>query len=155
MKPDEIDIFNYLYQKQGEEKAQKYIEDITPVLYRRQRESKEKAIADFAEESWGNSALASVNSILTKPLEGFSYLGQGIDYLMDGEIDENAPYNAFVYENQAARSAVSKKIEKHWGKTGSFLYQLGMGLGDFVYTLALSHGLAAGAGAAGDRKSVV
>ncbi len=149
MKPDEIDIFNYLYQKQGEEKAQKYIEDITPVLYRRQRESKEKAIADFAEESWGNSALASVNSILTKPLEGFSYLGQGIDYLMDGEIDENAPYNAFVYENQAARSAVSKKIEKQWGEAGSFLYQLGMGLGDFVYTLALSHGLAAGAGAAG------
>ena len=149
MKPDEIDIFNYLYQKQGEDEAQKYIEDITPVLYRRQRESKEKAIADFAEESWGNSALASVNSILTKPLEGFSYLGQGIDYLMDGEIDENAPYNAFVYENQAARSAVSKKIEKQWGETGSFLYQLGMGLGDFVYTLALSHGLAAGAGAAG------
>ena len=149
MKPDEIDIFNYLYQKQGEDEAQKYIEDITPVLYRRQRESKEKAIADFAEESWGNSALASVNSILTKPLEGFSYLGQGIDYLMDGEIDENAPYNAFVYENQAARSAVSKKIEKQWGEAGSFLYQLGMGLGDFVYTLALSHGLAAGAGAAG------
>lgn len=149
MKPDEIDIFNYLYQKQGEEKAQKYIEDITPVLYRRQRESKEKEITDFAEESWGNSALASVNSILTKPLEGFSYLGQGIDYLMDGEIDENAPYNAFVYENQAARSAVSKKIEKQWGEAGSFLYQLGMGLGDFVYTLALSHGLAAGAGAAG------
>ena len=149
MKPDEIDIFNYLYQKQGEDEAQKYIEDITPVLYRRQRESKEKAIADFAEESWGNSALASVNSILTKPLEGFSYLGQGIDYLMDGEIDENAPYNAFVYENQAARSAVSKKIEKQWGEAGSFLYQLGMGIGDFAYTLLLSHGLAAGAGAAG------
>ncbi len=149
MKQDEIDIFNYIYQKSGEEEAQKYIDKLTPILHKRQRESREKEITEFSQKGWGEAALSSIGSVLTKPLEGISYLGQGIDYLMDGEIDENAPYNAFVYENNAARSAVDKKIKETWGEAGSFMYQLGMGLADFAYTLALSHGLAAGAGALG------
>lgn len=149
MTPDEISIFNYLYRKGEEEEAKNYIEALTPVLYRRQRESREKSIEEFSQENWGTAVLSSIGSVLTKPLEGISYIGQGIDYLMDGEIDQNAPYNAFVYENNAARNAVEEKVRKNWGEAGSFLYQLGMGLADFAYTLVLSKGVASGLGTLG------
>ena len=137
MTDDEIKIFNYLYATQGSDAAYEYIEQITSDLNIRQREAREKQWAEYAKES---PVASSVFSVVESPLKGLSYIGQIADYAQDGSIDQNAGYNKFVHINSAIRDEVSTTVEENWGGVGSFAYQTGMSMADFLFTTAVSGG---------------
>ena len=153
MEDEEIEIFNYLYATQGSEVAYEYIETLTSDLNYRQRIAEQKEWAEYAKE---NPVGSSVFSVLESPLKGLSYVGQVADYFDDGKIDENDGYNRFSYINSAIRNEVSSTIEEKWGSVGSFAYQTGMSMGDFLFTTVVSGGNEAlslaimGTGAAAD-----
>lgn len=159
MTDDEIATFNYLYAQDtangdAEHKnAYAYIDYLTSDLNYRQRAKAEEEWAAYAKEHpVGSSAF----SVLESPLKGLSYLGQAADYLSDGEIDQNAGYNKFSYINSAIRNEVNTIVEDNWGGAGSFAYQTGMSMGDFLLNTAITGGNQAlslaimGTGAAAD-----
>lgn len=159
MTDEEIAIFNYLYAQdtaRGDTEhstAYGYIEYLTGDLNYRQRQADEQAWAEYARES---PVASSVFSVITSPLKGLSYLGQAADYLADGEIDQNAGYNKFSYMNSAIRDEVTGIVEDKWGGVGSFAYNTGMSMADFLFNTAVSGGNQAmalaimGTGAAAD-----
>lgn len=150
MTDDEIAIFNYLYAQdtaRGDAEhrtAYEYIDYLTKKLNYRRRQKEEAYWKEYARESPVGS---SVFSILTSPLKGLSYLGQAADYLGTGKIDQNAAYNRLSYLNSAVRGQVSETIEQSgkWGKAGSFLYQTGMSMGDFLMNSLVTGAMAGGA----------
>lgn len=153
MTDDEIATFNYLYATRGSEAAYEYIDHLTSDLNARQRESDEAYWAKYAEE---HPVASSVFSVIESPLKGLSYIGQIADYAADGKIDQNEGYNKFSYINSAIRNEVSQKVEEKWGGVGSFAYQTGMSMGDFLFNTAVTGGNSAlslalmGTGAAAD-----
>ena len=155
MTDDEIAIFNYLYAQdtaRGDAEhrtAYEYIDYLTKELNYRRRQKEEAYWREYAKESpVGSSAF----SILTSPMKGLSYIGQAADYLGTGKIDQNAGYNRLSYVNSAIRSQVSETIEQSgkWGKAGSFLYQTGMSMGDFLMN-SLVTGAMAGEAVLGEK----
>ena len=155
MTDDEIAIFNYLYAQdtaRGDAEhrtAYEYIDYLTKDLNYRRRQKEEAYWREYAKESpVGSSAF----SILTSPMKGLSYIGQAADYLGTGKIDQNAGYNRLSYVNSAIRSQVSETIEQSgkWGKVGSFLYQTGMSMGDFLMN-SLVTGAMAGEAVLGEK----
>lgn len=159
MTDEEIAIFNYLYAQdtaRGDTEhstAYGYIDYLTGDLNYRQRQADEQAWAEYARES---PVASSVFSVITSPLKGLSYLGQAADYLEDREIDQNAGYNKFSYMNSAIRDEVTGILEDKWGGVGSFAYNTGMSMADFLFNTAVSGGNQAvalaimGTGAAAD-----
>lgn len=155
MTKDEVAIFNYLYATQGKEAAHAYYDHLQSPLNARQRAADEAYAREYARES---PVPASVFTVLMSPLKGLSYMGQVSDYLDDGRIDQNAQYNKFSYMPTAIRGQVSQMIEESgkWGKVGSFAYNTGMSMGDFLMTTAVTGGngtasmLIMGSGAAAD-----
>lgn len=159
MTDDEIAIFNYLYAQdtaKGDtehKSAYDFVKLLTGSLTARQRAKAEEEWAAYAKE---NPAKMSAFSVLESPMKGLSYLGQAVDYLADGKIDQNAGYNKFSYSNSAIRSQVSQMVEDKWGGVGTFAYQTGMSMGDFLFNTAVTGGNEAlslaimGTGAAAD-----
>lgn len=159
MTDEEIAIFNYLYAQdtaRGDTEhstAYGYIDYLTGDLNYRQRQADEQAWAEYAKES---PVASSVFSVITSPLKGLSYLGQAADYLEDRKIDQNAGYNKFSYMNSAIRDEVGTIVEDKWGGVGSFAYNTGMSMADFLFNTAVSGGNQAvalaimGTGAAAD-----
>lgn len=141
MTDDEIKVYNYLYQTQSKEAADKYIEVILSDLNYRLRESYQESAAAYAKE---HPFLASAESVLMSPLKTISAIGQIGAYMKDGKIDENAGYNKYSYMQTAIRGTVSAEIAKPengvWGEIGSWTYGLGMSAGDFVINTAVSGG---------------
>lgn len=139
MTDQEIATFNYLYATQGKEAAHQYYSYLQSDLNYRQRKADEEYWANYAAE---NPIAASVFSWAMAPTKGMSYLGQASDYLTGGEIDQNAGYNKYSYAGSAMRGQVAKKIEESgkWGKVGSFAYQTGMSMADFLLNTAITGG---------------
>ena len=138
MTQEEIYTFNYIYATQGSDAAYEYIDYLTSDLNARQRETEAAKWANFAKES---PVGASVFSVIESPLKGLSYIGQFADFTADGAIDENAGYNKFSHVNSAIRNEVSKTIENGWGgSVGSYTYQLGMSMADFLFNTAIGGG---------------
>ena len=159
MTDDEIAIFNYLYAQDTangdteHSNAYAYIDYLTKDLNYRQRAKAEEEWAAYANE---HPVGSSVFSVLESPLKGISYLGQFADYTADGKIDQNDGYNKFSYINSAIRNEVNTIVEDKWGGVGSFAYQTGMSMGDFLFNTAITGGNQAltlaimGTGAAAD-----
>ncbi len=149
MTDSEIATFNYLYKTQGSDAAYSYIKDISGNLNAKQRMQEQEWWAEQANKDPFGS---SVFSVLESPLKGLSYLGQMGDYMSDGTIDQNDGYNRSSYMNSAIRDAVSQ----NFGAVGSFLYQTGMSMADFLFNTAITGGNEAlslaimGTGAAAD-----
>ena len=127
MRDDEIATYNYLYETEGKDSADKYIDRLTPELNGRWRTAQEGRMALFAAQ---DPVGASAYSVAMSPTRSLNYLGQVRDLIDDGEIDQNARYNRFSYSNTAIRSKVSDTVEKNYGKVGSFAYNLGMSMMD-------------------------
>ena len=136
-------VYNYLHYTQGKEAADQFLRDLQGELNARQRAKEEKELAEQATKNGWEAARMSAFSILTKPLSVFSYPQQTEKVLSGEELDPNAGYNRGSYTISAIRNAVSKQIEKSgkWGKVGSFGYNLGMSMGDFLYTSAITGGM--------------
>lgn len=153
MTDDEIALFNYLYAQDSangdaeHKNAYAYIDYITSDLNYRQRAKAMESWAAYADE---HPVGSSVFSVLESPFKGLSYLGQVADYLSDGKIDQNAGYNKFSYINSSIRGKVADTIQKSgkWGDVGSFLYQTGMSMGDFLLNTAITGGFAVDGAAA-------
>ncbi len=137
MTEQEVATFNYLYATKGKAAAHAYYDYLLADLNYRQRKSEEEY---WAAEAAKNPVGASVFSVVMSPTKGLSYIGQLTDYIGDGEIDQNAAYNKFAYTNSAIRGQVVKQIEESgkWGKVGSFAYQTGMSMADFLLASALT-----------------
>ena len=155
MSDDEIGVYNYIYKTQGSEAANQYLSFLETDLKGRARAQDQAYWANYAKERPVHS---SVFSTLISPLKGLSYLGQAADMLDDGKMEQNAGYDRFSYIPSTIRSQVSTTIEKSgkWGKVGSFAYNTGMSMADFLFTTAVSGGNQAlslaimGTGAAAD-----
>lgn len=137
MTEQEVATFNYLYATQGKAAAHAYYDYLLADLNYRQRKSEEEYWANYAAQDPVGS---SIFSVAMSPMKGLSYIGQLTDYIGDGEIDQNAAYNKFVYTNNAIRGQVVKQIEESgkWGKVGSFAYQTGLSMADFLLASALT-----------------
>ena len=133
MTPAEVRIYNYLYATEGRESANEYVKYIRNTLTQRQRQETQEWFRQYAQE---NPVMASAFSALQSPLKGLSYLGQAQDLMLDGTIDQNAAYNKFADVPNVIRQTVAE----NWGPTGSFLYQTGMSMADFLVTLGIAGG---------------
>ena len=154
MSKDEIGVYNYIYNTQGQEAADAYLTHIEGDLMGRKRAQEQAFWASYAKSDPVGS---SVFSVLTSPLKGVSYIAQAADLLDDGKLDKDAGYNRFSYIPSTIRNQVSTTIEKSgWGKVGSFAYNTGMSMADFLFNTAISGGNQAlslgimGSGAAAD-----
>ncbi len=139
MTDEEIGIFNYLYATQGKDAAYNYYYFMQNELNYRNRQADEEYWASYANE---HPVGSSVFSVLMSPAKGLSYAMQGVDYLTTGSIDENDPYNKFSYIPSAIRTEVAENIEAsgNWGSVGSFAYNTGMSMADFLFSTAISGG---------------
>ena len=139
MSDKEIGVYNYLYNTQGKDAANEYLSYIGGDLRARKAAQEQEYWAKYAKE---NPVASSVFSTLISPLKGFSYLGQAADMLDDGKMEENAGYNRFSNIPSTIRSTVTTTIENSgkWGKVGSFAYNTGMSMADFLFSTAVSGG---------------
>ena len=139
MTDDEIAIYNYLYDPNDKTAANEYLAMLLSDLTYRQRETQEKYWAEYAHE---HPVASSTFSVITSPLKGLTALGQFADYAADGTIDQNAAYNKFSYIPSSIREQVSNDIAESgkWGEVGSWTYQLGMSMGDFLMNTAVTGG---------------
>lgn len=153
MGDNEIAMFNYIYNIQGPEAAYSYIDEIKTSLTARNRAEEEAMWRSMTRESPADTAGMSVFSVLTSPAKGLSYIGQLADYAADGTIDQNAGTNRLSYINSAIRSEASDIVETNWGAPGSFFYNTGMSMADFLYSTALSGGFGAAPGTAAAKAS--
>lgn len=150
MTDEEVGIFNYLYSQIGKDAAYDYISEIKSGLNARQRAYEEGLFSDAARS---NPVEASIYSVLTSPTKGLSYVGQFANYIAGEGIDQNSSANRFSYQNSAIRGEVSKIAEENWGAPGSFLYNTGMSMADFLFATALSGGFGAAPGTAAAKAS--
>ena len=139
MKDDEIAVYNYLYDPNDKTASDEYLKYLLSDLTYRQREKSEEYWAAYAKE---HPVASSTFSVLMSPMKGLSAIGQVADYAADGTIDQNAAYNKFSYIPSSIREQVSNDIAKSgkWGEVGSWTYQLGMSMGDFLLNTAVSGG---------------
>lgn len=141
MSDDEVKIFNYLYATEGKGAAEQFIKDISSDLNLRQMTANRERWEKLGRESPVSS---SIFSVLTSPTRGLSYVGQALDYLEDGEIDTNAGYNKWSVYPTALRSGASEIVNEKWGPVGTFFYQTGMSMGDFLFNSLVTGGLTGG-----------
>ena len=141
MSDEEIKIYNYLYKTQSKDAAEEFLSLITSDLAYRRRQRQQEEAALYATE---HPFHASAWSVLSSPAKAISAIGQIGDYMDDGKIDENAGYNKYSYINSTIRGTVANNIAKPengaWGNVGSWTYQLGMSMGDFLMNTAVSGG---------------
>lgn len=136
MTEKQVGVFNYLYATQGKEAAHEYY-DILQELELNPKQRAEEEVY-WQQEAEKHPVGSSVFSVVTSPLKVLSAAGQFADYIGSGKIDENAGYNSFARIPSTIRDTVSQKAEEKWGPAGSFLYQTGMSMADFLYNSALT-----------------
>ena len=139
MTEDEVKVYNYLYATQGKEKAGEYVNGLEEELQKRWRAATQEQAQTMAKDDPVGS---SILSTLVAPGKGVAYLGQAMDMLKNGTVNENAAYNYANLTGQGIRSTISKALTDSgkWGAAGSFLYNTGMSMADFLLTTGITGG---------------
>ena len=136
---DEVKIYNYIYAKQGKQAAKDYLDTLD--LTARAREDDRIKWEQMANE---NAPLASTLSVLAGHYKPAGYIESVKDYITGQGIDPNSHYNRYSKAQSTVRETVSKNIEDSvegvWGKVGSFGYQTGMSMADFLLSLIAGGG---------------
>lgn len=136
---DEVKIYNYIYAKQGKKAAKEYLDALG--LTARAREDDRVKWERMANE---NAPLASALSVLAGQYKPAGYVESVKDYITGQGIDPNSHYNQYSKAQSTVRETVSKNIEDSvegvWGKVGSFGYQTGMSMADFLLSLIAGGG---------------
>lgn len=136
---DEVKIYNYLYASYGKEAAENYLDSLN--LTERARAKENEAWKSFAEEHPVGASAASVALGVNK---GAGAVDNAIRYLSGKKIDPNSYYNQYSQAQSTIRGIVSQDIEEtlegNWGKAGSFGYQVGMSMADFLASMAVGGG---------------
>ena len=135
MTDDEKACFYYEWNKNGDEAAVKYLENISGVLDTRWVTNQIKIDGDFAKE---NKAAASIFSVLANPVEGFSALKYSI---MQGINDDNMTRTQVYSHGDTMRQTVSSELAaSENGGLKSFAYNVGMSMADNMYSMIISGG---------------
>ncbi|MBQ7255713.1 MAG: hypothetical protein IJS31_05670, partial [Oscillospiraceae bacterium] len=156
MTDDEIALYNYLDAK-APEKAEQYLNSLERELNARYRAAYQKHLEEKYAGEKGTWYIAgdSIATVLTSPLKLFSLLGQVVDVLDDGIIDQNAEYNRISTYSIDVRSKAAQQIahsadgwtgylagfEINSGELAAFGYQQTMSMLDFLYNALLTGGL--------------
>jgi len=126
MTDDERGVFNYLYHNNRDE-ALSYVSGLKDDLKNRAVAKREKETREYAKE---HPIAASAGTVASAPINALAGLLNAGNYIVTGEINEDAGYNELIRHDKIVREAVSE----NWGAVGSFAYNVGMGLLDFVVT---------------------
>ena len=143
MSENERETYNKIVQKYGPDAGMQYYYDLENTsLNTRRRADDEKMIRDIMDNSAAGYVGMNALSVLAKPLQAFSHVGQTADMLFGGEMAKDDSYNSFTYLNNAIRNKtaqdITEKMGDTWGKWGAFGYQTAMSMADFLYTGALT-----------------
>ena len=145
MTSDEVKAYNYVYNTEGADKANAYLEAIKPILTARYRKSVQKDMSEFATE---HPAGASAVSLATNFIGGIDSSRATLEYLFNKAtgkyvpLDQNDPKYAMSYATSDIRGTVADNMAQKgsFGEVGSFLYQTGMSMLDNVINIALTGG---------------
>ena len=158
MTADERRIYENLYRQQGPEIAQQYFDELRSMdLNTRRRIREEDALRAAVRDDPVGIGTAGMNlmTVLLKPLQAISFLGQTAEMLTTGKMTKDAAYNRALYMSNAVRGetgaeineAVSRRFGENWGKWGEAGYQTGMSMLDFLYNTWLTGGFSVDKGA--------
>ncbi len=145
MNSDEVKAYNYVYNTEGADKANAYLEAIKPILTARYRKSVQEDMSEFATE---HPAGASAVSLATNFIGGIDSTRATLGYLFNKAtgkyvpLDQNDPKYAMSYATSDIRGTVADNMAQKgsFGEVGSFLYQTGMSMLDNVINTALTGG---------------
>ena len=146
MNSDEIDMYNYLYNKQGQDKANQYLSDIRSMLGERKYEAREKELNRMAEEKPVRMSLLSVpTAMVGGVVSAVDLAAQNLERLTKGEpVSYYSSGQRAGAAAQILRDAVGKEIEDNTDFTIA-----GRNVGRFVYDTAMSGADSLAAGALG------
>ena len=129
---NEIQVFNYIYNTQGTDKAYEYLENISDELDNRWLANKTQEDQEFASE---HPILASIGSIVVTPIEGISAVCYSMNSYFTGEKIRRADvYSA----GDVWRGQVSQDIAENYGEGWAFVYSTGMSMADSASLIGLS-----------------
>ena len=123
MTSDEINTFNYIYNKEGSDSAYNYLVNLSKTLDSRWLVAKTKEDQEYAVE---HPFAASVASVFVTPFEGMDAAVESLKHIITGD----ELYRTNVYSSGTVqRAAVSENIGKTT-KVGKFFYDTGMSMAD-------------------------
>ncbi|MBP5580775.1 MAG: hypothetical protein J6X85_03120, partial [Ruminococcus sp.] len=141
-------IFNYIYKTQGKKAATEYYNLLQPELEKRAAETE---LNKWRQEARQAPVGAAIASALMAPARALEYPLQLIDYAATGKINQYSPNSSA----SRIRNAVSETITEGWGKVGSFAYQTGMSMVDFLINLGMGAAIGGGVGALGENATLL
>ncbi len=144
----ESKIAIYIYNTEGEDSFNKYLEDLTPTLNARRTDTVNVA-TNLAVEDLGAAGpvLAGFAQLPNSLLSGVGLVGDLVSVISGNEIDPNSDLNMFSNQANAYVSAGSNYITEHTGsKALGELYGLGTGVLNNLVTAGLSSGIGSFAG---------
>ena len=137
LSPEEIKTFNYIYNNEGNEAANKFLKDMEITLSKREYDEKSGGWKS-ASDGIGGGILHSALSLPASLVGGISSIGENLNSLITGS--EYNPYSSAnwrsnyasdVRENVGENIANATKGFEIFGQNiSSFLYQTGMSLAD-------------------------
>ena len=93
MTEEEVKTFNYLYQTQGKDAAEEYIDYLKPQLDSRRTDEFTQSLADFTGRNAGTAFLGNAASVPLNLLSGIGALDVGSQHLMQDITGEYRPIN--------------------------------------------------------------
>ena len=109
----QLDMYNYIYNTQGKDKAKEYIESIKKDLMRTQSVNEAKFWKEYSSRGIGEGIASNALTVLqnlAKPLEVISQAG---DLLTTGEINEYNPLSSRITNtNNAITQAIGEKWDE-------------------------------------------
>lgn len=154
MNDKQRNTYNALYETEGINAANKYVEDISPLLNleraRQDKDYREKMVnANWFSGAWQNLLSVGTNLIGNVPamLEKLAITGYNIVANPDVPkyIDQNSGLSQLSNRTNYIREATSERILKNhnntWGKVFNFAYQSGMSMADSAAAMGVAWAL--------------
>lgn len=141
---DERSTYNYLYNTQGYQSAEDYLDYLSYDLNERRQSAKYKATSDFAGKNLGTGIISSALSVPANLASGIGAIDIGIQRAANAEsgrpVDFNSAWQDPYYYTNTVRSTISNNLDTYGtlsdsipvigGQGLGFLYQTGMSMAD-------------------------
>ena len=122
MSAEEIAVFNYLYNTNGDYNG--YLDNMSSILDTRYDAKLCQEDEDYANE---HPVLASASSVILSPVEGMNAIAATIN----SKINNGALYYADIHNHSSVyRGTVSSNINTNYGDFASLMYDTGMSMAD-------------------------
>lgn len=151
---DERSTYNYLYNTQGYQAAEDYLDYLSYDLNERRQSAKYKATSNFAGKNAGTGIISSALSVPANLASGIGAIDIGIQRAANAEsglpVDFNSAWQDPYYYTNTVRSTISNNLDTKYGTLSDsipviggqglgFLYQTGMSMADSAAIAALSY----------------